>query len=313
MKCVRPCPTGAVDNFFELARLYSTSQQLGWLELPPDAQRASTNSVRLSRAANEARPILPPIQQGNACERPTRAIVSDNYRITAQGSENDVHHVIFDFGDSAFRFLEGQNIGLAPPGLDASGCPHTMRLYSIASARDGEKPNLGNLAIAVKRVVGTNAHGIASNWICDLRSGEEVDVFGPFGSTFLMPEDPEANILMICTGTGVAPFRGFTHRRRRMWPNARGKLVLIYGARTPEELPYYQPLQKYSQNELHRELVYSRGLEGEYGYVQDRLRQRGREVRWFLRQPKSYIYICGIRGLDTFVDDALTETPRPAE
>ncbi len=82
---------------------------------------------------------------------------------------------------------------------------------------------------------------------------------------------------------------------------------LIYGARTPDELPYYQPLQKYSQSELHRELVYSRGLIDEHEYVQDRLRRRAREVRWFLRQPKSYIYICGIRGLDTFVDDALTE------
>jgi len=307
MKCVRPCPTGAVDNFFELARLYSTSQQLGWLELPPDAQRESTTSARSSRAANEARPLVPPIQQRSACERPIRAIVSDNYRITAQGSENAVHHVIFDFGDSSFSFLEGQNIGLVPPGLDASGCPHTMRLYSIASARDGEKPNVGNLAIAIKRVVGANGRGVASNWICDLRPGEEVDVFGPFGSTFLMPEDPESHILMICTGTGVAPFRGFTHHRRRTWPNASGKLVLIYGARTPDELPYYQPLQKYSQSELHRELVYSRGLIDEHEYVQDRLRRRAREVRWFLRQPKSYIYICGIRGLDTFVDDALTE------
>jgi benzoyl-CoA 2,3-dioxygenase component A len=182
-----------------------------------------------------------------------------------------------------------------------------MRLYSIASARDGEKPNAGNLAIAVKRVVGAEALGVASNWICDLRPGEEVDVFGPFGSTFLMPDDPEAHILRICTGTGVAPFRGFTHRRRRTWPNASGKLVLIYGARTPDELPYYQPLQKYSQDELHRELVYSRGLIDEHEYVQDRLRRRAREVRWFLRQPKAYIYICGIRDLDTFVDEALNE------
>src|SRR6478672_11719026 len=91
MKCVRPCPTGAVDNFFDLASLYSTSQQLGWLELPPDAQRASTASARLNRVTNEARPILSLAEQNRAYERPTRAVVSDNYRITAQGSENDVH------------------------------------------------------------------------------------------------------------------------------------------------------------------------------------------------------------------------------
>jgi len=306
MKCVRPCPTGAVDNFCYVTWLYPISQQLGWVELPPDAQRAPPASD-VSGAINEARPTLAPIQQSQARERPARVVVSDNYRITAQGAENDVHHVIFDFKESPFSFLEGQNIGLIPPGSDSRGCAHAMRLYSIASARDGEKPNVGNLAIAVKRVVGAKAPGVASNWICDLKPGEEVDIFGPFGSTFLMPEDPEANILMICTGTGVAPFRAFTHRRRRRWPNAGGKLVLIFGARTPDELPYYQPLQKYSQGELHRELVYSRGPMGEREYVQDRLRQRAREVRWFLRQPKSYIYICGVGGLDTFVDEALTE------
>jgi hypothetical protein len=102
-----------------------------------------------------------------------------------------------------------------------------MRLYSIACARDGEKPNTRTMALAVKRVVerdaqGGEVRGVASNWLCDLGPGDRVDLIGPFGSTFLMPDDSEADILMICTGTGVAPFRGFTHRRRRTYPNAIG-------------------------------------------------------------------------------------------
>jgi benzoyl-CoA 2,3-dioxygenase component A len=110
-----------------------------------------------------------------------------------------------------------------------------MRLYSIASARDGERPNTNNMALAVKRInqrdhPERDLYGLASNWLCDLEIGEIVNFVGPFGSTFLMPNDQDVDILMICTGTGVSPFRGFTHRRRRTAPHARGRLFLFYEA-----------------------------------------------------------------------------------
>ena len=190
-----------------------------------------------------------------------------------------------------------------------------MRLYSIASARDGERPNTNNLALAVKRIVernpaGREVRGIASNWLCDLQVGETVEVIGPFGSTFLMPDDPDADLLMICTGTGVSPFRGFTHRRRRTAPNANGKLYLFYGARSADELPYFGPLQGYTQSELHRELVYSRPQGSEKEYVQDRLRRRDAEIAALLRKDTTHIYVCGMRGLDEGVEAALSEIAR---
>ena len=68
------------------------------------------------------------------------ATVTGNFRLTAPDADNDVRHVILDFGDTAFPILEGQSIGIVPPGSDASGRPHRIRLYSAASPRDGEKP-----------------------------------------------------------------------------------------------------------------------------------------------------------------------------
>jgi benzoyl-CoA 2,3-dioxygenase component A len=100
--------------------------------------------------------------------------------------------------------------------------------------------------------------GLASNYLCDLEKGAEIDVTGPFGATFLMPNDPSANIIMICTGTGSAPFRAFTERRRRTSPNAAGQMHLYFGARRPEELPYFGPLKKVPDSLLHQELCYSR-------------------------------------------------------
>ena len=116
--------------------------------------------------------------------------------------------------------------GIVPPGEDANGKPHQMRLYSVASPRDGERPNTNNLALTVKREPG----GLASNYLCDLPKGAEIDRTGPFGATFLMPNDPQANIIMICTGTGSAPFRAFTERLRYL------NLLLAATELPPEQL-----------------------------------------------------------------------------
>ncbi len=84
--------------------------------------------------------------------QPGDATVTGNFRITAADAEcgRAPHHPRFRRG-RRFPVLEGQSIGIIPPGTDAAGKPHAMRLYSVASARDGERPNTNNLALTVKR------------------------------------------------------------------------------------------------------------------------------------------------------------------
>eukprot|EP01035_Chromulina_nebulosa_P033142 gene33142-44362_t len=114
-------------------------------------------------------------------------------------------------GSMPFPVLEGQSIGIIPPGADALGKPHHARQYSVASPRNGERPGYNNLALTVKRVTvdhdGNPVRGVASNYVCDLKVGDKVQVVGPFGSSFLMPNHPRSHIVMICTGTGSAPMR----------------------------------------------------------------------------------------------------------
>jgi benzoyl-CoA 2,3-dioxygenase component A len=181
-----------------------------------------------------------------------------------------------------------------------------IRLYSVASSRDGEKPKTNNLALTVKR----EPNGLCSNYLCDLKKGDKVQVTGPFGATFLMPDDPSANIIMICTGTGSAPFRGFTERRRRTMRDAPGRMMIYFGARRPEELPYFGPLQKVPDGLLRKHFAYSRVPDEPKTYVQDRMRATANEVSVFLKHDRTHIYICGLKGMEAGVDEALADICR---
>lgn len=333
MDCVAPCPTGAIDNWFVVQAPFTLEEQFGWFELPPRPQAAEAAPDALD---DEAARLIEEAHRGVVARAPSSAskprvnlfnranpaiaTLTGNHRVTAPGTDSDVRHLILDFGSTAFPVLEGQSIGVVPPGLDEHGRPHAMRLYSIASARDGERPNTNNLALTVKRVVeprpdGSTFRGLASNWFCDLPLGSRVEVIGPFGSTFLMPDDPDADIVMICTGTGSAPFRGFTERRRRLHgagTQARGRLHLFFGARTPEELPYFGPLQKVPRALLEQELVFSRRPGHAKEYVQNRMRDRASSLATLLGKPGLHVYVCGLKGLEAGVDEAFDSIARGA-
>lgn len=327
MDCISPCPTGAIDNWRVVARAYSLEEQFSWEELPPQEHVAAPDeSEAVETLEDDVAAILAEAHKGvggkaiapasatkptiNLYNRgkPAIATVRGNYRITAAHAETDTRHIILDFGDQAFPVIEGQSIGIVPPGVDASGKPHVVRLYSIASPRDGEKPNANNVALTVKR----EPNGICSNYICDLAKGAEVQVTGPFGATFLMPNDPAANVIMICTGTGSAPFRAFTERRRRAMPQAPGRLMLFFGARRPEELPYFGPLQKVPARLLTQHLCYSRVAGAPKTYVQDRIRIESDMVGNLLREPATHVYICGLKGMESGVDEAFADVCRHA-
>ena len=246
-------------------------------------------------------------------KNPLTATVAGNYRLTDEDAESDIRHIVLDFGQHFFPLLEGQSIGIIPPGVDASGKPHYLRMYSVASARDGERESYNNVALTVKRVVtdheGKAALGVASNYLCDLQKGDKVEVTGPFGASYLMPNHAGSNILMICTGTGSAPMRAMTEYRRRLAANGKpvdGKLMLFFGARKPQELPYFGPLLKLPASFIDMHLAFSR-VEGEpRAYVQDKLRAAGSSVVELLKGD-TYIYICGLKGMEAGVLDALRD------
>ena len=149
------------------------------------------------------------------------------------------------------------------------------------------------------------AQGVASNYLCDLELGAKVRVTGPFGATFLMPNDADARMLMICTGTGSAPMRAFTMQRQRSGQK-QGRMTLFFGARAPESLPYFGPLKKLPESLLHQHLVFSRREGADKEYVQDRMIAEQDAVAELIADPDCHVYICGRKGMEEGVERALT-------
>ena len=330
--CLPPCPTGAIDSWRQVAVPHSVPAQLQWEALPQDEAPSATSSVipadvaTMSAAASRAEGgrVPPPWSAAHpyvglyAIDEPAMATVTGNYRLTADDASSDIRHIVLDFGKTAFPVLEGQSIGIVPPGIDTkTGKPHHVRLYSVASPRDGERPAHNNLAITVKRVTtspdGLPVHGVASNYLCDRARGDQVRVTGPFGTTFLMPNHRGAKLLMICTGTGAAPMRAMTERRRRRASLDEGvRLALFFGARRPEELPYFGPLMKLPRELIDVELAFSRLPHKPTEYVQDRIRARGDAVAKLLADDDTFVYLCGHTRMEEGVMHALADVSTKA-
>jgi len=331
MACVPPCPTGAIDNWRTVLRAdaYPIEEQLQWDVLPAEKSIGLTTTVPLAELSDldDAVPVpsaavpgsvVPPWSASHpyvnvyAHRAPATATVVGNFRVTDTNSESDTHHVVLDFGAVPFPVLEGQSIGIVPPGTDTSGRPHHARQYSISSPRDGERPGYNNLALTVKRVLvdhqGRAVQGVCSNYVCDLKKGDTVRVIGPFGSTFLMPNHANSNLIMICTGTGSAPMRAMTERRRRRRGKGEGgKLMLFFGARSEAELPYFGPLMNLPRDFMDINFAFSRTPAQPKRYVQDAIRERVADVAALLKDPNTYVYVCGLRGMETGVLEALRD------
>ena len=328
-QCIAPCPTGAIDAWREVAEPYGVEAQLAWDALPPaqaDAPAAAAAGdvpeevARLSALATQGQggAVPPPWSAAHpyvglyTLSKPALATCAGNFRLTGESAESDIRHIVLDFGNTAFPVLEGQSLAVIVPRED--GAPH-VRMYSIASPRNGERPGFNNLALTVKRVTadrdGRPVRGVASNFLCDLKKGDKVQVAGPFGASFLMPNHPGANLVMVCTGTGSAPMRAMTERRRRRAAlKEGGEMALFFGARTPEELPYFGPLMKLPKELIDVQLAFSRLADRPKQYVQDRMRAGGDKLARLLADGNTFVYLCGHKQMEEGVNAAFADVCR---
>lgn len=194
-----------------------------------------------------------------------------------------------------------------PEGLLAILRPQAQRLYSIACSRK----RVGDEAHLTVDILDYQAHGhahigAASGFLAALDEGEKLPVYIEPNERFRMPADASRDIIMVGPGTGVAPFRGFVQERAEI--GATGRNWLFFGARCFNTDFLYQTewQDALHRKQLHRlDLAFSRD-QADKVYVQDRLRERGRELYDWL-QDGAHFYVCGSIAMGKDVHVALRE------
>ncbi len=251
--------------------------------------------------------------------------VISNEPLVKEGGIGIVQHIKFDLSGSNLKYIEGQSIGIIPPGLDKNGKPEKLRLYSIASTRHGDDVDDKTISLCVRQLeykhpeTGETVYGVCSTHLCFVKPGEDVKITGPVGKEMLLPDDPEANVIMMATGTGIAPMRAYLWRQFKDAERAanpeyqfKGFSWLIFGVPTTPNLLYKEELeeiqQKYPDN-FRLTAAISREQKNPQGgrmYIQDRVAEHADELWQLIKNEKTHTYICGLRGMEEGIDAALT-------
>ncbi|MCC5848736.1 MAG: oxidoreductase [Verrucomicrobia bacterium] len=249
---------------------------------------------------------------------PYTARVVHTNRITPEDTD-EVRHIVLNIDSATFNYLEGQSIGVLVPGPHSFGNQNHMRLYSIANSRQGEEGEFSEVSICVRRcfyideVSGEKYPGVASNYLCDARPGDEILIAGPYGRQFMPPKDPSCNILMIGVGTGIAPFRAFLkhiYEERKQW---KGQVRLFYGARTGMDLLYMNDKNKdlalyYDQDTFKAvEALSPRPVFDEPADIGRSVEENAEEVWGLLQDSKTHVYVSGLSKLEDQLDQALAK------
>ena len=257
---------------------------------------------------------------------PVQATIVESNLCMKGKSASFVRHVSIDVSGTPLEgnFVAGQSFGIVPPGVDAKGKPNKVRLYSLSSPSWGEDGAGKIISTTPKRLIDERRpqratddpddHGLfvgyCSNYLCDLRPGDAVNVSGPNGRSFLLPKDTEAHdYLFLATGTGVAPFRGMMMELldRPGGPTS-SRIDLVMGVPYTTDLLYHDQISAWTagHDNVHYHTAISResgagtGSEsGDRGLYVDGLVDRDMERTFAerLANPRTLIYVCGLSGM----------------
>ncbi len=254
--------------------------------------------------------------------------VVENYSLLKEGAIGRVNHITFDLskGNPLLQYVEGQSIGIIPAGVDGNGKPHKLRLYSIASTRHGDNFSGKTVSLCVRQLQyekdGKTIDGVCSTYLCNISPGEKVKITGPVGKEMLLPKEEDANIIMLATGTGIAPMRAYlrrmfdpTEREKNNW-EFRGKAWLFMGAPKSANLLYDEDFKQY-ESQFPENMRYTKAISREQNnskggrmYIQDRVLENAQEIFSLIEDPKTHIYLCGLKGMEPGIDEAMSSAAK---
>jgi len=247
------------------------------------------------------------------------AIVRESRRITPVDTE-EVRHLRIQVADPGFgfRFVAGESIGVLVPGHHAAAGPY-IRRYSIAS-REVLPLDAGvDLDLLVRRCFdrdetsGELRPGIASNYLCDARPGDPLTISGPYPSPFVLPLDKRSHLLMLGTGTGVAPFRAFVeeiYARHgdwigdvRLFFGGYGGLDMRYTNDEATDLPHYyerRTFEAFAALASHPAATSTQALRQGLG-------ENANEAFRLIERPGTFVFLAGQGKVAAVFDEVMAE------
>ena len=247
---------------------------------------------------------------------------TDIYDLVDEGGIGTCRHMTFDLSGGDLHYVEGQSIGIIPPGVDDKGKPNKLRLYSIASTRHGDNLEDKTVSLCVRKLeykdpeTGEHVEGTCSSFLCNLKPGDDVSITGPVGKEMLLPDDEDANVIMIATGTGIAPFRAYLWRMflegdKNPDYNYKGKAWLFFGIPKTENILYKEQLEEMAGKHDNFRMDYAisreqKNPEGGRMYIQHRIAEHADRLWEMMQDSKTHTYICGLKGMEGGIDEALS-------
>merc|ERR1719267_277943 len=237
-------------------------------------------------------------------------------RIVGAAATGETCNIVIDH-KGEMPYWEGQSYGVIPPGINPkNGKPNSVRLYSIASTRYGDDMTGTKTTLCVRRATywcpelkadDPAKKGVCSNYLCDSKPGDELKLTGPSGKVMLIPEkDPNVDLIMVATGTGIAPYRTFIRRlfteKTPFGEVYKGLAWLFLGVANTDSLLYddeWQTVLKEYPDNFRLDYALSREQTNQKGgkmYIQDKVEEYSEEI--FDRMDKgAHMYFCGLKGM----------------
>lgn len=234
------------------------------------------------------------------------ARVLTNAPLTGADAPVEVRELELEVGDPGFGIHAGSSIGVLVPGPHPFGQPFHLRLYSVADTPEQYPSGGVRFPIAVRRCSvidpysGERHDGIASNYLCDRAVGDEITLCGPYGLPFPVPPEPEAHLVLIGMGTGIAPFRALVRSLHEQHPDWPGRITLFHGGRTGLELLYRNNIRDDFARYYDRPTFEAIEALASRPHWSDRIAwdlaigARAAEITSWLDDPKTYVYIAGL-------------------
>ncbi|MDX2505485.1 MAG: oxidoreductase [Gammaproteobacteria bacterium] len=230
---------------------------------------------------------------------------------------DEVRELVLYIDEPSFRFTQGQSIGVIVPGKDEFGSTNHHRRYSIARGSLAAEGG-GEITLLVRRCFyiddfnGEQYPGRASNYLCDAKVGDIISITGPYRSPFKIPADKKANILMVGTGTGIAPFRAFIEHIYKDKGGWEGQVRLFYGAKSGLDLLYMNDqnndLTNYYQEDTFRAFnaLTHRPLSGDEKALEHSLQENLQEAWELIQKPDTYVFLSGLEKIAPSLDMVLS-------